>query len=53
MEKRGGEWRIARRKMVVDYTRLDPVMTGDPAVPGGSGGGSRDRNDPSYAMRLG
>jgi hypothetical protein len=52
-ERRGGEWKIARRKMVVDYTRLDHVTPGDPAVPGGSGGGSRDRNDPSYAMRLG
>lgn len=51
-EKRGGEWKIARRKMVVDYTRLDAVTPGDPAVPGGSGGGSRDRNDPSYTMRL-
>jgi hypothetical protein len=53
MERRGGEWRIARRKMVVDYTRMDPVQSGDPAIPGGSGGGSRDRSDPSYAMRLG
>ncbi len=53
MERRGGAWRIARRKMIVDYTRLDPVLAGDPAMPGGSGGGSRDRNDPSYAMRLG
>jgi hypothetical protein len=53
MEKRGGEWRIARRKMVVDYTRMDPVMAGDPAIPGGSGGGARDRSDPSYAMNLG
>lgn len=53
MERRGGEWRIARRKMVVDYTRLDPVQPGDPAIPGGSGGGARDRSDPSYAMRLG
>lgn len=57
MERRGrqgqgGEWRIARRKMVVDYTRLDPVIAGDPAIPGGSGGGARDRSDPSYAMRL-
>jgi hypothetical protein len=52
MERRDGDWRIVRRKMVVDYTRLDPVLAGDPAIPGGSGGGSRDRSDPSYAMRL-
>jgi hypothetical protein len=50
VERRNGEWRIMRRKMIVDYTRMDPV---GPVAPGlGSGGGSRDRNDPSYAMRL-
>lgn len=53
MERRDGEWRIARRKLVIDYTRLDPVLAGDPALPGGTGGGARDRSDPSYAMRLG
>jgi predicted nuclease of predicted toxin-antitoxin system len=56
MEKRaldgqGGAWRIARRKMVVDYTRMDPVPAGDPAGVG-TGGGARDRSDPSYVMRL-
>ena len=45
------EWRIARRKMVVDYTRMDPVGQDQPGL--GSGGGARDRSDPSYAMRLG
>jgi hypothetical protein len=50
MERRDGEWRIARRKLVVDYTRLDPVPPGDPALPGGTGGGARDRSDPSYSM---
>jgi hypothetical protein len=52
MEWRDGEWRIARRKMVVDYTRMDPVPPCDPAGVGTSGG-ARDRSDPSYAMRLG
>jgi hypothetical protein len=52
MEWRDGEWRIARRKMVVDYTRMDPVPPGDPAGLG-SGGGARGRSDPSYAMQLG
>lgn len=54
MEKRGGEWRIARRKMIVDYTRLDEVTPGESALGGGksSGGGARDRSDPSYAWRL-
>ena len=50
MERRNGEWRIVRRKMVVDYTRMDPVGPGEPGL--GSGGGTRDRADPSYAMRL-
>jgi hypothetical protein len=50
MEKRGGEWRIAKRKMLLDYTRLDPVP---PAPPGfGTPTGARDRSDPSYAWRL-
>ena len=48
MERRGGEWRIARRKLVVDYTRMVPVASGDL----GSGGGARDRSDPSYQLRL-
>lgn len=50
MEKRGGEWRIARRKMIVDYTRTDPVLPGEPGM--GGGGGARDPSDPSYTMRL-
>jgi hypothetical protein len=50
MEKRDGTWRIARRKMLVDYTRMDPVGEGVPS--GGIGGATRDRDDPSYAMRL-
>jgi hypothetical protein len=50
MERRDGEWRIARRKMIVDYTRMDTVGTAMPVQ--GSGGGTRDRTDPSYAMRL-
>jgi hypothetical protein len=50
MERRQGEWRIARRKMVLDYTRTDPVTPGAPAV--GTSGGARDLSDPSYAWRL-
>ena len=49
MERRDGEWRIARRKMVLDFTRTDPVAANTPGL--GNGGGSRDRNDPSYAWR--
>lgn len=50
MERRDGEWRIARRKMIVDYTRTDPVGPGAP--PMGNSDGTRDRGDPSYAWRL-
>lgn len=50
MERRDGEWRIARRKMLVDYTRNDPV--GPSAAAFGTSGGARDRSDPSYAWRL-
>jgi hypothetical protein len=50
MERRNGEWRIARRIMLLDFTRLD---TNPPQQPGfGSRTGERNRNDPSYAMRL-
>ena len=50
MEKRDGEWRIARRIMLLDFNRLDP---NPPQPPGfGSRGGERNRHDPSYAMRL-
>ena len=48
MEKREGVWRIARRIMLVDFSRTDPVP---PAPPGlGSQGGARDRSDPSYHL---
>jgi hypothetical protein len=50
LEKRDGTWRIARRKMLVDYTRMDPVGMSVPA--GGIGGATRDHGDPSYVMRL-
>lgn len=50
LEKRDGEWKILRRKMVVDFTRTDPVPPGEVGL--GSSAGARDRSDPSYAMRL-
>lgn len=49
-ERRGGEWRIARRRMLVDFSRTDPVPPAEPGM--GGSGGARDRSDPSYAMRL-
>ena len=50
MERRDGVWRIARRKMLVDFTRNDPVPASKLGI--GSPGGARDRSDPSYAMQL-
>jgi len=47
MERRSGEWRIARRCCVLDWARTDPVpeyCDGDK-----TGDGRRDRSDPSYA----
>jgi hypothetical protein len=49
-ERRGGEWRIARRAMIVDFTRTDPVPAGEPGL--GGRGGARDRSDLSYTWRL-
>lgn len=49
VEKRGGEWKFARRKMVLDYVRTDPVPPGPPLM--GNTPGARDRSDPSYAWR--
>ncbi|MCJ2178001.1 nuclear transport factor 2 family protein [Novosphingobium album (ex Hu et al. 2023)] len=50
MEKRGGEWRIARRTMVLDFLRTEPLAPGETGL--GSTGGKRDRSDPSYTLRL-
>jgi hypothetical protein len=50
MERRDGEWRIARRRMLVDLSRTDPVPPAEPGM--GGSGGARGRSDPSYAMRL-
>lgn len=49
VERRDGEWRIAKRTYVLDYNRLDPVPTFDGGM--GSTGGARDRTDPSYTLR--
>jgi SnoaL-like domain len=51
VERRGGEWRFAKRTMLVDYTRLDPVNPA-PSLGFGTPVGARNRSDPSYAARL-
>jgi ketosteroid isomerase-like protein len=48
MERRSGEWRIARRLCIVDWGRTDPVPErGDGPT---AGTGLRDRHDPSYQL---
>lgn len=50
LECRGGDWRIARRVLILDWMRVDPtgVIGPEPEVQPGR----RDRSDPSYALRL-
>ena len=50
LEQRDGVWRILRRKMVIDFTRTDVVAGSQDGI--GVSSGTRDRNDPSYGMRL-
>ncbi len=48
MQCRDGEWRIMRRRCVLDWARTDPVpqhCEGDR-----TGDGTRDRRDPSYQL---
>jgi hypothetical protein len=49
VERRGGEWRIARRTMLLDFTRTLPVADG--ALPLGPRRGARDGGDFSYEAR--
>jgi len=44
MERRGGEWRIARRVMLLDWCRIDPVTGVDVTM----ARGRRDSSDGSY-----
>lgn len=46
-ERRNGEWRIAYRRNVVDFDRVEPVR--EFLVPRADMTGARDRTDPSYA----
>lgn len=47
-ERRAGEWRIARRSMIYDWTRIDPVgaVLEDPTLVVGR----RDGDDPSWSV---
>jgi hypothetical protein len=49
-ERRAGEWRIARRTVVIDWSTREPFSHADlfPGAPRGA----RSRDDPSYGLRL-
>ncbi len=47
-EKRGGEWRIAHRLVIVEHTSVQLLNASAP--PSAPGRGSRDRDDPSYQV---
>jgi len=47
MERRDREWRIADRRCVFDWTRIDPI-TGEWDLPPEAIRGRRDRDDPVY-----
>ena len=47
LECRDGDWRILKRVLILDWTRIDPVgEIEEPAVQPGR----RDRSDPSYGL---
>ena len=45
-----GEWRIAARQIVLDWTRDDPVVGGSGGQSPGTQYGRRDRSDPAYTF---
>jgi hypothetical protein len=49
LECRDGDWRIARRVLVLDWIRSDPVVTIEPRPEVQPG--RRDRSDASYTVR--
>ena len=48
LERRAGEWRIARRQIVIDWSRTDPVLAGGGPPGPETQAGQRDRTDPVY-----
>jgi SnoaL-like domain len=54
-ERRGGEWRIALRTNIIEWSCLQPSLPppfGDVPGIGDNGVSARDRSDPSYARPL-
>jgi hypothetical protein len=55
LERRNGEWRIALRTNVIEWSCLQPSLPppfGDVPGIGGNGVSARDRSDPSYTRPL-
>ncbi len=52
-ERRDGEWRIARRQIVIDWSRTDPVVGGPSERSADTEYGRRDRSDPVYHFGRG
>jgi hypothetical protein len=55
LERRGGEWKIALRTNVIEWSCIQPAMPlpfGDVPGIGDNGMSARDRNDPSYKRPL-
>ncbi len=51
MEKRAGEWRIARRTVITDWKDIQPFQSGGPAPRPHWNIGRHDMNDPLYRER--
>ena len=49
-ERRGGEWRIAERWVVLDWQRFDPVGEASALLPSRTERGFRSRDDRSYSL---
>lgn len=48
--KRDGEWRVLNRRVIDDWSRLDEVVATAREIGPDNNHGTRDRNDPSYAV---
>lgn len=49
-ERRDGRWRVARRVVVDDWSRLDEVVLPAPTVTAECNHGTRDGSDPSFTL---
>lgn len=49
-ERRDGQWRIARRQVVDDWSRLDEVVATAPTITAECNHGTRDSTDPSFEL---